>query len=103
MPFKKCTGEKLNDITQYWIRSRGENFGQLFAENALCLDMEDLYLSGEPGTNSEASLVLRLKFNQNASIFNEIDRDYQKEIDETIEKLYTSIGDPYIHLTFSQL
>ena len=29
----------------------------------MCLDMDDFYLAGEPGTNSAASLIIRIKPN----------------------------------------
>ena len=63
VPFSNCTSEKLDDIRKYWVKTKGEAEGLMFANNALCLDMEDFYLTGEPETNSEASFVVNFEFN----------------------------------------
>ena len=36
----------------------GKDTGQNYADNSYCLDMEGLYLAGEPTANIEASLAI---------------------------------------------
>ena len=58
VPLVECSAEKQAEISDYWIKTRGEIEGQQFADNARCLDLESIYISGEPSTNSEASLIV---------------------------------------------
>ena len=44
VPFSNCTTEKLEDIENYWVETRGEAVGLEYANNALCLDMENFYI-----------------------------------------------------------
>ena len=80
----------------------------------MCLDMDEFYLAGEPGTNSEASLILRLKLNTDyISAYNTFENqknvDFDGTYDETYENIYQDMEDQYkndeeatqIHVTFS--
>ena len=41
----------------------GLDVGQTYTDNLVCLDIEKFYISGEPSTNSEASLVVSWEWN----------------------------------------
>ena len=58
VPLKKCTSKKQKEIEEYWIERWTEYEGTLMASNAFCLDLEDIFITGEPDTNSEASLII---------------------------------------------
>ena len=58
VPIVECSAEKLAEISEYWIKTKGVINGQLFADSSQCLDLENLYIAGEPNTNSEASLIV---------------------------------------------
>ena len=78
VPFSDCSPEKLEEIKQYWIKTKGETGGLEFANNARCLDMENFYLSGEPESNSEASLVIN--FESNPDFYQPKDKDSFKQM-----------------------
>ena len=52
IPIEKCSSEKLEEMTAYWIKTKGELLGMKYAGNAQCINMEGIYLAGEPHTNS---------------------------------------------------
>ena len=54
---KKCTSEKQAENLEYFTKKEGKE-GQKLADNSYCLDMEGLYLAGEPMSNQESSLVI---------------------------------------------
>ena len=55
---KKCTGEKQKEKLEYFTKLGKNDLGQRYADNSYCLDMEGLYLAGEPPSFNEASLVI---------------------------------------------
>ena len=57
---KKCTRQKQAENLEYYTKFGGNN-GQKLADNSYCLDMEGLYLAGEPRSKNEASLVIGLE------------------------------------------
>ena len=44
---KKCASEKYAENLEYYTKFAGKR-GQKFADNSYCLDMEGLYIAGEP-------------------------------------------------------
>ena len=61
------------------MRTRGEEEGLEYANNALCLDMENFYIAGEPRTNFEASVIIDFEYTERyerlARIRNDNDED----------------------------
>ena len=55
---KKCTSEKQAENLEYFTKHRGNEDGQKYADNSHCLEMDGLYLAGEPNSNNESSLVI---------------------------------------------
>ena len=43
---------------EYFTKHRGNEDGQKYADNSHCLEMDGLYLAGEPNSNNESSLVI---------------------------------------------
>ena len=58
VPIQKCTSKKQKEIEEYWIKKWSERDALIMASNAVCLNLEDIYIAGEPSTNSEASLII---------------------------------------------
>ena len=48
VPLQSCTSEKKNEIQEYFVKIHGKDYAQNAADNALCFDLDDFYLSGEP-------------------------------------------------------
>ena len=55
-------------MTAYWIKTKGELLGMKYAGNAQCINMEGIYLAGEPHTNSQASLIIGFEHFQDTSM-----------------------------------
>ena len=97
VPIQKCSSKKQKDIEEYWTKRFGEIEGAKYASNAVCLDLEGIYIAGEPATNSEASLIIA--FNRHPDIVTDRDQpDYDSELDQFYEKSL-----PYVHVDFSQV
>ena len=43
---------------EYWTKKWGEEDATVMAKNILCLDLEDIYIAGEPAAGTEASLII---------------------------------------------
>ena len=67
------------------------------ASNALCLDLECIYIAGEPLTNSEGSLIIAFKRHPDI-----VTDSYQLGYVEALAKFYSE-SDPYVHFDFSQV
>ena len=57
VPVKRCTSQKQEEIEEQANKKWGR-IGTSLAVNAVCLDLEDIYIAGEPNTRSEASLII---------------------------------------------
>ena len=51
VPLSNCSSETQSIIDEQWTKRWGEEEGQLYARNAVCLNMADFYLTGDPETN----------------------------------------------------
>ena len=70
---------------------------QKYTDNLVCLDIENFYISGEPATNSEASVVVSWEWNP------EIPRsDEHPDYNETQLNVFRTL-DARIHVTFNQV
>ena len=70
---------------------------QKYTDNLVCLDIENFYISGEPATNSEASVVVSWEWNPEL-----IRSDEHPDFDET--KLYEfKEVNVRMHVTFNQV
>ena len=78
VPIESCSDEKLAEITEYWRKIKGQEKGNRYADSALCLNMEGVYLAGEPDTSSDASLLIG--FEARYEIFDEEHPDYDEDL-----------------------
>ena len=60
VPWQDCSEKKLEEIYDYWAQYYDDalEVAVAYKKNARCLNMEDLYIAGEPRTSSEASLFI---------------------------------------------
>ena len=93
---KKCTSEKQAENLEYYTKQEGKE-GQKLADNAYCLDMEGLYLAGEPMSNQEASLVIGFERHPDM-ITDKEDPDY--DFDKASYYYYSY---PALKVTFNQV
>ena len=68
-----CSLDKQEEIKEYLGRTKGELNQSRFGDKALCADMDDFYITGEPDTYSEASLIIDFQYNP------EIDQDLAEQ------------------------
>ena len=61
LSFETCSKERQEDVRKYWAKKRDIYEALYYADNALCLNLKDVYIGGEPQTNSEYSALIGLK------------------------------------------
>ena len=79
VPLQNCTSEKKKEIKEYYVKIHGKDFGQNASDNALCFDMDDFYLSGEPGSYLEAVLIIGFEWHPDI-ITDWTDPDYDSDL-----------------------
>ena len=92
----ECSVEKRAEILEYWIKTKGEIEGQLFADSARCLDLESQYIAGEPCTNSEASLIVG--YWTKGALIDDENADYNYAYHQKYENM-----ERFLHVTFNQV
>ena len=97
LPLLNCTREKQEELSDYWTPRRNETHAKFLAENAKCIDRKNAYIAGEPGTYSEASIVIGYEIHPNIST-DENSPDY--DIDK---HYYYYYNNPFLHITYNQL
>ena len=53
-----CSEERQEDVRKYWAKKRDIYVAPEYADKALCLNLKDVYIGGEPQTNSEHSALI---------------------------------------------
>ena len=96
VPVQKCSSEKQKEIDEQLIKKFGTDYGPFYSENAVCLDLEDVYIAGEPWAYTEASLIIA--FTKHPDIVTDPnDPDYDAEKDD-----YFIDADAYLYVDFTQ-
>ena len=72
VPLALCSTDKQEEIREYLARTRAYGDVTRYGDKALCADMEDLYITGEPETRSEASLIIDFTYSP------DFDRDFDE-------------------------